>query len=223
MPMDALSLALFFHPEYAPEDRLPRAKALVPLFTSNSGVPLSVFETSTDLMSVDRDARFEAGHREITLRDTERSEPISGEVSISHYDDGGWAVISVVFTIYPYDRRETERTWSYATRLAPKVVAAAKPTFAVLTGLSDWPDPSKLKPGQLPPLGPWNWFSLESLPDTRRKQLAALPGAHRFEQIADGFLLQLVPDVYSKPSPDMMAVLAQLGTKYSAPKPPPRE
>jgi hypothetical protein len=221
--MDGLSLALFFYPQYPQAETLSRAKSLVPILIASGERPLSVFETCAHLMEVDRDEKFEAGHTDLLLDDWAEGRDVTRSVRLSHFDDAGWAVLKVVFSIIPYDRATTERTWRYAVEVSPKLVRAAKPTFAVLTGLTDWPDPSKLRPGHLPPLAPWNWFSTESLPEARRKQLAAIPGVHRFERIADGFLLQLVPDVYSNPPPDAIAAIAKLGTRYDIPKPPPRE
>jgi hypothetical protein len=223
MGMDALSLALFFYPQYPQAEALSRAKSLVPILINSGEKRLSVFETSAHLMDVQRDEKFEAGHKDLVLDDWTEDSDVTRTVRVSHYDDAGWAVLSVTFSIIPYDRATTERTWKGAQQLAPRLVREAKPTFAVLTGLTDWPDPAKLKSGQLPPLGPWNWFSTDSLPDTRRKQLASIPGVYRFEQVAEGFLLQLVPDVYASPSSETTAAIAKLGTRYNAPKPPPRE
>lgn len=218
--MDSLDLGLYHYPAYPIAESLPRAQALAKLIGSFRGKPLHVFETTTALMEAERDTSFETIGAFICLVHPELGTPGFWFVHLNQFIDAGWAVQHVVATIMPYDRSGMADSWAFMMEFAPKLVALAEPSVdAGLGGISDFPDPRKLEANALPPLNAWNWLS-KKLVDTDRLAMLEAIGFHKVEALGEGYVVEVVPDVYTKPSKEVVAAMKAHGLSFKAPNPP---
>jgi hypothetical protein len=103
----------------------------------------------------------------------------------------------------------------------PRLVRAMEPDVAMMNGLAGWeaegelPDGEDLRPGGLPPFfTPWVYLGPGRLTANRRRWLAALP-AYRTEQLGEGWIVQAVPDLLTRPAPDFLKELRDgFGMEY---------
>ena len=90
MTMEAIQLALYFHPAYPAAEALPRAKQIVKQFSTARGRKLSPMKGSDELLKADRDASFESGVTRIYLDDWSEDHKKTQSVWIHHFDDKRW-------------------------------------------------------------------------------------------------------------------------------------
>ena len=218
--MNGLTLQLYHHPVYPIAEALPRSKRLArTMMKTYRGHAITVFEPSAPLMELERDRGFEAGESFIELVHPELGMPGFWNVHVKQFVDAGWAVQHVLASIMPYDKGGMIDSWAFMMEFAPQLVVVDDPTFALLGGISDSPDPRALDAKELPPLQTWNWFS-KRLVDKERLGMLKELGFYAIEPVGKGYVVQVVPDVYTKPSKEVLAATKAKGLTYKVPNPP---
>lgn len=108
-------------------------------------------------------------------------------------------------------RPEISFVWEYSLWAVPRLVDALRPHHAVLGPNIVSGDLARASDALPKGLHPWNWFSDEALSTYPflRGAIESLPDVV-FEPLAGGLVVQVVPDLYHKPSKAFLEALAAI-------------
>jgi hypothetical protein len=221
--MEGLALSLYFSPAYPTEGALPLARRLAAVVREHTPQFRPHLSMDEALLAAERDQAFETLFAPISLIQVSPDGKSDFLLSINQAreEKANGAVVGCSTPFLRLERPQVQRAWLFLTSIASPMIEATSPVFAEINAVGERGVRfSKLRPAALPPVfGPWNYLGPSLVEGERGAVLEALPDC-KLSRFHGGMVVQVVPDLYGKPSPALLAALHDLRIKYHARQPP---